>query len=328
MIWRCPKCRGLLVEIDGGLRCDPCASRYDSVAGIPDLRVPGANWLDYQSDKAQARRLAEETTEFRVTDLVRHVYSSRPGWDEAQIELRTRQVMVAPNRLRTEIKGWLQSATTGGRLFLDLGCGPGMLLAAAAAEGRMGIGIDVSLVWLVVARRLIAEWGGQPVLAAALAEALPLADGSVSGVVSLDVIEHVADPRRYLSEMNRVTALGGCVALSTPNRYSLAAEPHVFVWGVGWLPRSLQPCYAQWRSGKRYEFTRLLSAREAARLFHQHTCVEFDVLIPPVPEEEIARFPAYRAILARLYNRLASLSWTHWLCRCIGPFFRIVGTKR
>ena len=89
------------------------------------------------------------------------------------------------------------------------------------------LGIDVSMTWLVVAKRLISESCRQPVLAASLADALPLADDSVSCVVSLYVIEHVVDPRTYLSEISRVTKSGGYVALATPNRYSLTAEPHV-----------------------------------------------------------------------------------------------------
>lgn len=327
MIWRCPRCQGTLVEQGQDVHCASCSSCYDSLDGILDLRLPGASWIDYEGDKAAARRLWAESAGLSAEELVRHVFSARSGWNESRIALRTRQVMTAPERLRSEIKGWLRPCTPGVGLLLDLGCGPGMLLAAAAAEGQKGIGIDMSLVWLVVAKRLIAQWGGQPVLAAALAEALPLADASVSSVISLDVIEHVVDPRRYVREINRVTEFGGWVALSTPNRYSLAAEPHAGLWGVGWLPRSWQRGYVHWRSGKSYEYTQLLSAREVARLFLQHTRFQPHLLVPPVPEGEIAYFPTYRVLLARLYNRLGSLGWTRWLCLRIGPFFRVVGKK-
>lgn len=87
-------------------------------------------------------------------------------------------------------------------------------------------------------------------MAAALGEALPLADGALSGVVSLDVIEHVDRPDAFLNEIDRVTRPGGRLALSTPNRFSLAPEPHVMVWGVGLLPRRYQARYVAWRSGK------------------------------------------------------------------------------
>lgn len=327
-IWRCPRCRGLLAgDAAGGLQCQLCVARYEAVAGIPDLRVQTAAWIDYEEDLAEARRLAEETEGWSVEDLVRSVFAARREWDVARTDRRTREVLAAPHRLRREISGWLSEATAG-EGFLDVGCGPGMLLAAAAAEGRRGVGIDVSMVWLIVAQRLITAWGGVPILAGASAEALPLADGAVSGAVSLDVIEHVGDPRGFLAEIDRVVAPGGRIALSTPNRYSLGAEPHVSVWGVAWLPRSFQQGYVKWRSGKSYEFTRLLSAREARRLMRRHTDFRFEFLIPPIDKDDIARFTVRRAVLAQLYNQLITLKWLRSLLLHVGPFFRVVGCKQ
>jgi SAM-dependent methyltransferase len=201
-----------------------------------------------------------------------------------------------------------------------------MLLAAAAAHGRSGIGVDVSLVWLVVAQRLIRESGGTPVLAAALAEALPLATASIGAVLSLDVIEHVADQRAYLQQIDRVLRPGGIVALSTPNRFSLAAEPHVGVWGVGWLPRRWQRPYAESRSGRSYESTRLLGARELGRLLSS-TSLACVIVAPAIPDEEWARFAAYRRRLASIYNRLIRYAPFRRASLLLGPFFRIIGTK-
>ena len=199
--------------------------------------------------------------------------------------------------------------------------------AAAVSEKYTGIGVDVSLVWLIAAQRLIAERGGQPILTAALAEALPLRTGSVSAVISLDVIEHVAHPRPFLAEIDRVTSPQGGIALSTPNRYSLAAEPHVFLWGVGWLPRRWQSAYVEWRRGERYDFARLLSTWEMAGFLRKHTSFRYTILIPPIPDCEINVFPPRRAMLARLYNRLAVSRWLRWAFLVVGPFFRVVGKK-
>jgi SAM-dependent methyltransferase len=213
--------------------------------------------------------------------------------------------MAGPQRLRGQLAGWLRSCVAGNGLFLDAGCGAGVLLAGAALEGRRGIGIDVSLVWLLVAARLVRACGGDPLLAAAHAEALPLADGAVSGVISLDVIEHVAEPRRYLREIERVLAPGGNAALSTPNRFSGAAEPHVFVWGVGWLPRRWQKAYVHWRSGRPYNFVRLLSHRELRRVFRTETSLAAEIFAPQIAAEEITHFSWRRTWLAGAYNRLA-----------------------
>jgi SAM-dependent methyltransferase len=325
-IWRCPRCQGALARRKEALDCGACGHCYGQVDGIPDLRIPGASWIDFEEDLATAREVA--ALDLPLADLVRAVYARRSGWDEDLIRLRTDQVLTAPKRLNGDVAGWLAEATSQDA-WLDLGCGPGMLLAAAADMKRpgSGIGVDVSMTWLVVAKRLIAAHGGTPILAAALGEALPLADGALSGVVSLDVIEHVDRPDVYLREIDRVTRPGGRLALSTPNRFSLAPEPHVMVWGVGLLPRRYQARYVAWRSGKTYVSTCLMSSVELHRILKHCTRFAGRIIIPPVPEDEIRRFSSTKAKLARLYNRLSGATALRAIFLVIGPFFRITGVK-
>lgn len=147
-------------------------------------------------------------------------------------------------------------------------------------------------------------------------------------VISLDVIEHVADRQVFLREIDRVTRVGGRLALATPNRFSLAAEPHVSVWGVGWIPRRWQATFVRWRSGKSYAYTCLLSTWEAARMLRRNTTFSFRILLPEVSEEEIRHFPRYRQALARLYNRLIERSVLRRFFLAVGPFFRVVGVRR
>lgn len=324
--WRCPACRSALRGDGSFVRCDGCERRYVTVEGIPDLRTSGEAWVDQERDQEEARRLAHDTRNLLLPDVVRRVFESQPGRTPADIDMRTRQVLAAPERLQRDLAGWLAGATSAG-CFLDLGCGPGMLLAAAARLGRSGIGVDVSLTWLVVARRLIAHHGGNPLLAAGFAESLPLAHAAVAAVVSLDVIEHVGDPAVYLREIDRVTAPSGQLALSTPNRYSLAPEPHVDVWGVGWLPRRLQRPYVEWRSGKSYAYTRLLSSWEAARLVRRNTRFRARLLAPAIPAEEIAQASPAKRRVARLYNRLAAAPLARLPLLAVGAFYQVLGEK-
>lgn len=218
-IWRCPRCRGALARYAGRLQCGDSRHEYEEIDGIADLRIPGDSSIDFSENSATARELVAKNLSLEA--LVRAVYARRAGWDEARIGLRTGQVLNARARLAEDVAGWLRPAIETG-VFLDLGCGSGVLLAVAAKGGYsgIGIGIDVSMTWLVVAKRLILAYGGTPVLAAALGEALPLDDSILNGVVSLDVIEHVRDPDVYLGEIDRVTAPGGRLALSMPNRFS------------------------------------------------------------------------------------------------------------
>lgn len=259
--------------------------------------------------------------------LAHRVFSRRDGWTSAHVLRRTEQVRALPARMVGELDGWLESATAVTPMFLDLGCGSGGLLAAAAHRGRLGIGIDVSLEWLVVARQLILEHGGSPMLAAAMAEALPLSDDSVGGVVSLDVIEHVGSRESYAREIDRVLKRGHVCAIATPNRFSLTAEPHVSVWGVGWVPRVWQRQYVWWRSGKSYDYCSLSSVREIRYLFR--TCTSMEPCIYPgsVPKDELELFPPVKRFFAITYNRLIAMTPVRAAVLPFCPFFRIISTK-
>lgn len=235
-------------------------------------------------------------------------------------------MLAAPVRLQKDIESWLQKVVFDGT-YLDLGCGAGGLISATIAYGCKGISLDVSMAWLVIAKRMITLHGGDPILAAGVGEWLPLRDRELSGVVSLDVIEHVRDPDRYLREVDRVVGAGGSIALSTPNRFSLTSEPHVFVWGVGWMPRSLQAPFVRWRSGKDYDDTVLMSSFDLRRRIRRNTSFGIVLDIPPAPQIEIDRFPKTKAWLARVYNQIR-----HWrvllvIFLTVGPFFQITGAK-
>ena len=326
-VWCCPSCRSSLTAASGDeLRCAGCDARYGVYGAIPDLRVARPAWIDIDEDREAAERLDRDYRDRSVEEMVRAVFEAQAGRSQQQIDMRTRQVLAAPDRLATQIDGWLRSATVRPG-FLDLGCGPGMLLAAAARRGVSGLGIDVSLVWLVVARRMVQQYGGRAALCAAFAESLPLPDASVPAIVSLDVIEHVADQRGYLAEIDRIAADGATIALATPNRFSLAAEPHVHVWGVGWLPARVQARYVRARSGRPYEFVRLLSVPGLAWLLRRHTRIAGHFIVPRVPEDEIESFHPRRAKIARIYNRIAGSPLLRWPLLGVGPFFRFVGTR-
>ena len=328
-VWVCPSCRSSLALSghDAHLTCTGCGGKFGIFGGIPDMRVVRPAWIDVDEDREAAARLDRDFRSKSLEAMVRAVFAAQPGRSQQQIDMRTRQVLVSPSRLRTQLDGWLRLAASRPG-FLDLGCGPGMLLAAAASRGVSGLGIDVSLVWLVVARRMIEEHGGVATLCAGFAESLPLRDASTPAIVSLDVIEHVADQRRYLAEIDRIAADGATIALATPNRFSLTAEPHVHVWGVGWLPVRFQERYVRAMSGRSYDFVRLLSVPGLARLVRRHTRFAGRFVVPQVPEDEIEGMHARRARLARLYNRLCTWALLRWPLLGVGPFFRYTGTAR
>lgn len=325
--WHCPRCRRQLLAQQGSLICHGCNVEYPLVSGIPDLRINAPAWVDQHGDRARAMSLLAAGAAIPAAELARQVFASRRGWSEADICTRAAQTVSLPDRMVRDLDGWLRAARDAGGPILDLGCGAGGLLAAIARDGRTAIGIDVSMEWLVVARRLIAENGGTPVLAAAMAESLPLADRTVGAVISLDVIEHVGDQAGYLREIDRVLRPGGVCAVATPNRFSLAPEPHVGLWGVGWLPRQWQQRYVEWRSSKPYAFCRLLSVGELRRMFKRRTSLRPQIKPGLVPAEEIRHFSRAKTAAALAYNRVAQAPILGKLLLTICPFFRVIARK-
>lgn len=108
---------------------------------------------------------------------------------------------------------------------LDLGCGDGAFTAELAARVKTAVGAEVAEAAL---RRAT---GRHPSLQFRLVPfdgQLPFDDGSFDLVWASEVIEHVADTARWLSEVRRVLAPGGRLLLSTPSHGRLG----VALWGL------------------------------------------------------------------------------------------------
>ena len=105
----------------------------------------------------------------------------------------------------------------GAMRVLDVGCAAGLGCAAIASRapaGRVFVGVERDQELLARARRQL------PWLTVIDGDAceLPLPDGCADAVLLLEVIEHLDDPERALSEAHRVLAPGGAIILSVPHR--------------------------------------------------------------------------------------------------------------
>ncbi|MGW4138328.1 methyltransferase domain-containing protein [Streptomyces mirabilis] len=105
-----------------------------------------------------------------------------------------------------------------GQTVVDLGCGTGRALPALrAGVGDKGVvlGVDVTAAMLDAATR----HGRDELAALLLADAchLPLPSGSVDGIFSAGLINHLPEPAPALGEWARVTAPGGTLLLFHPS---------------------------------------------------------------------------------------------------------------
>lgn len=101
-----------------------------------------------------------------------------------------------------------------GKTLLDIGCGNGAFTAALARRGAQVVGIDVSPTGIALARQEHPgiEWD----VMSAYDDLQSRFGREFDLVVSLEVIEHLFDPRLFLNRVFRAVKPGGRFVLSTP----------------------------------------------------------------------------------------------------------------
>jgi SAM-dependent methyltransferase len=318
----CPRCLGTLAPHGETWSCSGCASSYRGLRGIPDLRTADDGYLANADDWAFALRLAEDYDRLDFRGLLDRYFDLSP---EIPADLRRRQVthiLTAPERAR----GWIEAlGTSHSGPLLDLGCGTGSFLAAIEPEPGERWGIDIALRWLLVARKRLDEEGrGDVRLVCGCAERLPFAAKRFAAVVAGDVIEHVGDQDATLAEAHRVLEPGGRLFLAAPNRFSLAPEPHVQVWGVGFLPRRWMASYVWLVRRVDFRAIRTLGYAEWERLLQRSPFGRGDVRAPQLPDADLVHFGPLKRTVGRIYNRLVATGPGQALARAVGPLFHVV----
>ena len=145
---------------------------------------------------------------------------------------------------------------TPGKL-LDIGCSLGYFVEAANRRGWRASGIEISPAASEEAAAL-----GLDVQCGAIEDAR-FADESFDCVTMWDVLEHVPDPTRHMSEVNRILSPGGVVAIGTPD--------------LGHIAFKIQR--ERWRHLKPSEHIFYFNKECLSRLLDK---TGFDFVIPPV----------------------------------------------
>jgi 2-polyprenyl-6-hydroxyphenyl methylase/3-demethylubiquinone-9 3-methyltransferase len=109
-----------------------------------------------------------------------------------------------------------------GKTVLDLGCAGGFMAEAMALRGAHVTGIDPASDAIDAARAHARTTGLRIGYDVGVGEALPYDDSSFDAVICVDVLEHVADLNKVLSEVARTLRPGGVFLFDTINRNPLA----------------------------------------------------------------------------------------------------------
>ncbi|MEX0881316.1 MAG: methyltransferase domain-containing protein [Candidatus Saccharimonadales bacterium] len=102
------------------------------------------------------------------------------------------------------------------KVVLDIACGSGYGSSILAEEAKNVIGVDADGKTISYAAK---KYGSKKVkFLVGDATQIPIGDNSVDAVISFETIEHVANYRKFLSEVKRVLRDEGILIISTPNQ--------------------------------------------------------------------------------------------------------------
>lgn len=183
-------------------------------------------------------------------ELYRYLRSQYAGvFDERQLERHIGDY-VGLKIATQQVKQLLRRCGRGSRI-LDIGSGFGSFVLTARRHGLDAVGIDIAPFEVEFAReRLLEEApGDDPEYVYRLGSGLDLSFMAESfDVITLwNVLEHVSDYRRLLSEVVRVLRPGGHLYAVCPNYASFRQEAHYHIFWPSLLPRKLAGYYLRLR---------------------------------------------------------------------------------
>jgi SAM-dependent methyltransferase len=185
--------------------CPCCGMSSDDL--VPVLRAHGLDLVNCPGCRlTYAKRVMNDDAE-----AARY---ARSDLDEAALRLHGS----APYLELESARARYYLARTGGRPghLLEIGCGTGTLLLAAAAAGWTAMGIEPGVAAAGAARargaRVVTGW---------FPGDLPAAPTEFDAICLLDVLEHFADPLRFLRQVRARLAEGGRLLIQVPNWDSL-----------------------------------------------------------------------------------------------------------
>ena len=201
-----------------------------------------------------------------------------------------------------------------------MGCGYGGSLDRVASIARHVVGIEYSLSNLVVCRKYVESRGLTNVtLVCADACEMPFRSALFSHVLSESTLEHVEAWTDAVSEMLRVAATSSVIYFRVPNRYSLTAEEHVGIWGIGLLPRAWQRASVKrWMRVDAFTSTYLRSRREIRKGLRRANCASYRLTTSRATDS--GRRSGWQGFARRVARHIVALDW-------VWPSIEVVITK-
>jgi len=150
------------------------------------------------------------------------------GWWSRDSFLNILETAIQP--LRSEyVRDCLSAIDLDKPNSLDIGCGGGIIAEDLAQFSASVTGVDISLASLETARSHAMQNGLDIKYIESPAESLPFKDNSFELITCCDVLEHVDDVAKVISEVKRVLKPGGIFVYDTVNRTLMSYLAHIFI---------------------------------------------------------------------------------------------------
>lgn len=178
--------------------------------------------------------------------------------------------------------------------IIDVGCGAGIVTENLSPLGGEILGIDAAERNVAIARKHAETTGARVDYRLALPEDLAQQAAHFDVVLSLEVVEHVADQAAFLTALARLVKPGGILVIGTLNRTVRSFIKAIIgaEYVLGWLPKGTH----DWR---RFVTPRELDLYLGDRAFalEARTGVSFDVFHrrwQAVPDDSVTYLRLYR----------------------------------
>ena len=323
----CPRCKRPVESSRDTYICEVCHERYPVVLGIPDFRVFPDPYITRAEDYEKAEQLSRKAAALDFNGLVKFYWSITPDTPTGMAERFSRQAFAAEARGRHLLASAFEtkdgSDTQEVRDVLDLGCRTGGLTVAAAEKFERVVGIDIAFRWLIIARKRLDEAGRQAQLVCCCAQFLPFAENTFDLAAAENVLEHTALQQELIVESHRALRPRGIFIATTWNRLSVAPEPHVRLWGIGWMPRGIAKRYVTFRRKIPYDDVRLLSIFELRQMLRSAPFAFCDIGFPEISSAQLANASGLQRHLAAIYEKIRDWRFLRSILLLIAPVFLV-----
>lgn len=198
-----------------------------------------------------------------------------------------------------------------GRTLLDVGAADGLLSRRFTAQGWRVTGVECD----PIAAQAGAKWCERMVVANLDRDTLQL-ETLYDAIVYGDVLEHLADPLRVLSDMNRFLAPDGAVVISVPNVAHFVIRLSLLVGKFEYLDRGILD----------HTHLRFFTERSLRALVNDAGLAVEQFTATPAPLYQVLPTRFHRPWLAATHRMNAWLA--HSLPRLLGYQFIVLARRK